>query len=147
MTMCYMVFLSTDSADDLTLRSSDLVRFEKPSADTQAPPPAMLKHEHRWFVGSRSGCSCGFRHLCHQSVDLGFDERQDWFPEDQEDIEATLRLYEILEDLLRRGHQVDLLDCWSRDENREYVSLAVSLSQVPAAHFRLFEGHAFTLTA
>ena len=145
--MCYMVYLSTDSAGDLTLRNSDRVRFEKPSADIQAPPPPVLKHEHRWFVGSRSGCSCGFRHLPDQSVGLGFDQPEDWFPEDREDIEATLRLYEILKDLVLRGHQVDLIDCWSGDDGREPVPLVVSLSEVPAERYRLFEGHAFTLTA
>jgi hypothetical protein len=145
--MCNMVYLSTDSADDLAPRSSDLVRFEKPSSNPQSAPPAALKHEHRWFVGSRSGCSCGFRHLVHQSVGLGFGEPEDWFPEDRQDLEATVSLYEVLKDLVQRGHQVEVLDCWSGDEGAAFVPLVVSLSQVPAGHFRLFEGHVFTLTA
>jgi hypothetical protein len=143
--MCYMVYVSTDCADDLSRRTSDLVRFEKPSAESRAPCPRVLKHEHRWFVGSKSGCSCTFRHLCRDSVELGFGGPQDWFPEDDEAIEATRRLYEVLRELVERGHLVEVFDCWSGDEDTEAVTLGVSLSQVPADSFRLFEGHLFSL--
>lgn len=143
--MCYMVYISTDCADDLSLRSSDLVRFERPSADTQSPCPRVLKHEHTWFVGSTSGCSCTFRHLCRDSVDLGFGDVQEWFPEEEEAIDATTRLFDVLREMVQHGHQVDVFDCWSGDEDLEAVPLDVFLSQVPAGHFRLFEGHLFTL--
>jgi hypothetical protein len=72
--MCYMVYISTDCADDLSVHTSDLVRFEKPTVEKQRPCPRILKHEHKWFVGSKSGCSCTFRHLCRGSIGLGFGQ-------------------------------------------------------------------------
>jgi hypothetical protein len=51
-----------------------------------------------------------------------------------------------LNDLIQRGCRVDLLDCWSGDENKDVVALDVSLAQVPADRFRMFEGHLFNLT-
>lgn len=143
--MCYMVYMSTDCADDLSLRTSELVRFAKPSTATYAPCPRVLKHEHKWFVGSKSECSCTFRHLCRESVGLGFGAPEDWFPEEQDRIDATHQLYEILQYIVLRGHEVELLDCWSGDEDRDAEPLDVPLSQISLEQFRLFEGHVFTL--
>ena len=47
--------------------------------------------------------------------------------------------------MVERGHLVEVLDCWNGDEDTEAVPLEVSLSQVPADSFRLFEGYLFTL--
>lgn len=143
--MCYMVYMSTDCADDLSRQSSELVRFGNPSAATSSPSPRILKHAHQWFIGSKSECSCTFRHLGGESVGLGFGPPADWFPEKPDEIRATHRLYQVLKHLVEHGHQVEVLDCWSGDEDREAVPLEVSLAKVPPAHFRLFEGHLFTL--
>jgi hypothetical protein len=143
--MCDMVYLATDCGDDLSRRSSDLVRFEKPSVDAPSPPPRVLTQEHKWFVGSKSGCSCTFRHLCRESVSLGFGAPEDWFPEEQIKREATRELYGTLSELVQRGHHVELIDCWSGDEDKDGVPLEVSLTEVSAERFRLFEGHLFNL--
>jgi len=148
-----MLYISTDCQDDLSALTSDLVRFEKPSGENRSPFPQTLKHEHNWFVGSEAGCSCTFRHLCRGSVELGFCEPEDWFPEEPAAIEATRRLYAILKDMVQRGHNLELLDCWigdedegeDEDEDKGTVVLDVSLSQVPADCFRVFEGHLFSL--
>jgi hypothetical protein len=143
--MCYMVYVSTDCTDDLSLQDSSLVRFERPSAEKASPCPRVLRPERAWFVASASGCSCTFRHLCRESISLGFGEPEDWCPEEPEEIDATKQLYSVLRALVERGHDVEVLDCWSGEEDVEPVVLDVSLSQVPAAHFRLFEGHLFRL--
>ncbi len=141
-----MVYISTDCADDLSLRTSNEVRFEKPSVEACSPRPRALQHEHAWFVGSESGCSCTFRHLCRESVKLGFGAPEDWFPEEEGRVAATRRLYQILKEIVERGYRVEVLDCWSGDEDKEPERRDVSLSQVPADHFRLFEGYLFTPT-
>ena len=143
--MCYMAFLSTDCADDLSQRTSDRVRFERPSAETDTPCPPHLKSLHNWFLGSKAGCSCTFRHLSRESVELGFGAREDWYPEEEDELVATRELYETLRDLVQRGHHVELLDCWSGEEGDAPIPLEVSVSEVPVDHFRLFEGYLFTL--
>lgn len=143
--MCHMLYLSTDCGEDLSSKSTELVRFEKPSPEAASPAPRTLTHEHRWFVGSKSGCSCTFRHLIRESVSLGFRAPENWFPEQQDDIDATHELYGTLNDLVQRGHQVELLDCWSGDEDKDAVPLDVSLADVSVDRFRLFEGHLFKL--
>jgi len=144
--MCYMVYLATDCPDDLSRESTDLVRFERPSVEAQSPSPRVLKHEHTWFVGSKSGCSCTFRHLCRESVGLGFGVPEDWFPEKQDDLAATRQLYDILKAIVERGHRVEVLDCWSGHEDEDPVALDVSLTDVSADQFRLLEGRVFNLT-
>lgn len=143
--MCYMVYMSTDCPDDLALRSSDLVRFAKPSSETYSPCPPALKHQHKWFVGSKSDCSCTFRHLHPSAVELGFCAPEDWCPEEQDQIDATRELYGILKEIVQRGHHVEVLDCWSGDEEENAIARDVSLTEVPVDRFRLFEGHLFTL--
>jgi len=143
--MCYMLYMSTDCPDDLSQMSSDLVRFGRPSVQSYSPCPSALKYENKWFIGSQSECSCSFRHLCRDSVELGFGEPEGWFPEDQDQIDATHELYAILKDIVGRRHRVELLDCWSGDEEKEAKSIDVSFAEVPSGHFRLFEGYLFSL--
>jgi hypothetical protein len=87
--MCYMLLLSTESPEDLSSHDDALVFLSR-----NLPPLAevgLLAHPYKWFVGSRHGCSCGFRHLYIDSVTLGFAEPEDWYSEEVEDIQATLQ--------------------------------------------------------
>jgi|WetSurMetagenome_2_1015567.scaffolds.fasta_scaffold150314_2 hypothetical protein len=143
--MCYMVYLSTDCPDDLARQSSDLVRFRRLSVESDGPSPRGLMQEHRWYVGSKSECSCTFRHLMRESLDLGFGAPEDWYPEERDHLDATHELYCVVKTIADRGHQVQLLDCWSGDEGKDPVQRDVSLSDVGADAFRLFEGHVFNL--
>ena len=53
--------------------------------------------------GRRAGCSCTFRHLA--GWELGFDEPQDWFPEEQDNLQATAELYRVIASLVQGGHR------------------------------------------
>ena len=143
--MCYMLYLSTDCAEDLAPRNTDLMRFEKP--DPRFPAPPALQHAHVWYVGSKSGCSCTFRHLCRGNAEFDFREPEDWFPEEPDAIAATQQLYAVVAEIVRRGGQVDLADVWISEGIPPLQTREVSLSQVSADHFRLFEGQLFTLRA
>jgi hypothetical protein len=85
--MCYAVYISTDSTEDLSKRNSELVRFEKVTDPNADPCTRLLDLPNQWYVGSKTGCSCTFRHL--MSVKLGFGEPEDWYPEEQDDVDAT----------------------------------------------------------
>jgi hypothetical protein len=139
--MCYVLLLSTTSNADLTEFNSDALRFttELP----QIADVAQLEFPHRWYVGSRSGCSCGFRHL--YSIELGFGEPVDWFEESSEDIEATLDLIRVIRALHERGESVDCVDAWDHREMHPVAetTLEVDLDTVSDTQFRLFENHRF----
>ena len=139
--MCYMLFLSTSSSEDLSRYNSELLRFGAPE-DDQGPMMSGLEYEYKWFVGSSSGCSCSFRHLAHGS-DLGFGEPEDWYPEDEDDIRATGELYRVIASLVDDGHRVDCVDVWWSTEPVEIGTLPVSLQAVPERAFRLFEDSRF----
>jgi hypothetical protein len=144
--MCYSVYISTDSGEDLTGRNSKLIGFMR-AADVETDPCiSLLSFPDKWLVTAPEGCSCGFRHLCRESVDLGFTEPQDWSPEGQEEIDATAELYRVLMGLLEGGHKVDLIDIWqAQTVPDDLITLDVSLDQIPEKAFRLFEGHKFRL--
>jgi hypothetical protein len=133
-----MLYLSTDSPEDLTELNSDLVLFEGLSDDDGAD---LLLYPHKWYVGSKSGCSCTFRHLV--STELGFSDPLDWVPEEEDEIQATAALYKVIAKLHSDGHKVDLLDIWESDEAAEILSVQVDLGSVPESAFRLFENHHF----
>ena len=141
--MCYSVYLSTDSGENLGARNSALVRFETVANTDAAPYVALLEYPNRWFVGSKAGCSCTFRHL--HSIELGFGDPVDWYPEEQDEMDATREIYATLVDLLSSGHQVDLVDAWEGAQVEDIHHLVVSLDQVSSTAFRLFENHRFTL--
>lgn len=80
--MCYGVYISTDSTQDLTSHNTNLLRFEKVVDPESDPCISLLEYASRWYVGSKSGCGCTFRHLT--SIALGFSEPVDWYKEEQE---------------------------------------------------------------
>lgn len=142
--MCYGVYISTDSTEDLATRSSDLVLFEKVTDSDSDPCISFLDHPNRWYVGSKSGCSCTFRHL--MSIDLGFSEPVDWYKEGQDELDATRELYRVLSDLVRSGHELDLVDRWEGSKPEDIMTIDVALDDVSERAFRMFEDHKFRIT-
>ncbi len=139
--MCYSVYLSTDSPEDLSRRNSTLVRFEKLDSSLADPCTILLDHPNRWYVGSKSECGCTFRHL--MSTELGFSEPEDWLEEEQDSVDATRELFSTLSFLLSTGHQVDLIDRWQGAQPEDIIIRKVLLEEVSAVTFRLFENHKF----
>lgn len=143
--MCNAVYISTDSAEELGKRSSDLVRFERVTDMGSDPCISLLDFPNKWYVGSRSGCSCTFRHLLPESLELGFHEPESWFKEEQDEIDATCELYRTLEHILSAGHRLDLVDRWEGSTPDDITTIDVSLDDVSEREFTLFEDHKFRL--
>lgn len=141
--MCYSVYISTDSSENLSELNSQRVKFEKLSGLNDASCTALLDFSNKWYVGSKSGCSCTFRHLT--STELGFSDPVDWYEEEQDELDATRELYATLSNLLGSGHQVDLIDSWQGARPQDMITLDVSLDEVSPTAFRLFENHKFKL--
>lgn len=141
--MCYSLYLSTNSSADLTRYNSELLKFKRLDA---AEPAALiiLRHRQRWYVGSKSGCSCALRHL--PSVELGFGEPVAWYPEDADELRATAELYRVIARLVSAGHQVDCLDLWAGADLQAISEQVVDLEAVSESAFRLFENYHFVFT-
>ena len=135
-----MLYLSTSSPDELSAHNSEYVRFRAADRETD-PKLSVLENEHGWFVGSKAGCSCTFRHLA--GGDLGFDEPEDWLPEDEDAIKATAELYRVIAALVHAGNRVDCVDTWMGEKPAEISRVEVSLNDVPERTFRFFESHHF----
>jgi hypothetical protein len=84
--MCYALILSTTASDDFSQFNSEAFRFDNTFPERLSL--GNLLYPNKWYVGSRTGCSCSFRHLYDPEFEFGIPE--DWFPEDKSDIEATL---------------------------------------------------------
>ena len=145
--MCYMIVLSTSSPEDLTQYNSNLLSFE-------AKLPGLAEENelnlpHRWFVGSKDGCSCAFRHLHASAVELGFSDPEEWYPEEQDDIDATKQFYEVVSKLVYDGYSVDCVDAWDHQEGKSSLSgtEVVSIKAVKSTEFRFFENYKFTFDA
>ena len=142
--MCYVTLLSTTSANDLAAHNSKLVTYSR--ALPGVPEEKYLRHANKWYLGSKSGCSCDFRHLYVGSVSLGFGEPEEWYPENPEDIEATRQVISLIRKLVSAGAEVECVDAWAHGQD-EAEPLAgdqeVNLAEVGDAQFRFFEGHRF----
>ena len=139
--MCYSVFISTDAEGDLATHNTPLIRFEKERSPYENDALALMRYPHTWFVGSKSGCSCTFRHL--HSIELGFGAPVDWYPEDSDEIEATKLFYDIVSALVLEGHHVDCISFWTDPTKDRVQSLDVDLTSVKREEFRFFENHHF----
>ncbi len=143
--MCYMVYLSTDTSDDLSRFDSELIAFERYGAGNEESFAGLLTHPNRWFVRwSPSACSCEFRHV---QGEQGFREPEDWFPEDPDQINSTKELYTVILSILTSGCQADLVDGWVGASAEDFQYLHVSLSAINVAAFRLFVDYRFTFSA
>lgn len=138
--MCYELYLSTTSPEDLTRYNSELVHFER-AENIEDKIAQVLLHPVKWYIGSQSGCSCAFRHSA--KGDAEFREPQDWYPENEENIEATAELYRVIASLMQEEHKVDCVDLWPEVEPVEVKTTVVNLGAVPENAFRLFENHHF----
>jgi hypothetical protein len=133
--------MSTTSDADLEGSDGAHYRLRAVSADEQEPAIEPLAYPFRWFVECRfGGCSCHFRNFLEGNPPE-FWEPQDWFEEDPDDVEATRAFYDLLSQLVREGHRVDIATAWSGDEVRH--ALEVSLSKVSRADFRFMDAYRF----
>lgn len=142
-----MIVLSTTASDDLSLANSELLTFSKELPGIAAEP--WLRYNNRWFVGSSSGCSCAFRHLCEESIELGFGEPEDWFHENESDIEATRQFVAAIRALVERGEQVECIDHWAgtpREFEAALGEMEINLNTVTDTTFRFFENQRFSFT-
>jgi hypothetical protein len=103
----------------------------------------LLDFPSQWYVGSKSGCGCTFRHVT--STELGFGEPEDWHPEEEDEINATRELCAVLASLLDAGHRVDLVDRWEAAQPDAITTLDVSLDNVSEREFRMVENYKFRL--
>ncbi len=143
--MCNFVYISTDSPDDLKKYNSDLVKFEPIADPASVLCYSLLKNQNKWYVASKSGCSCTFRHLLPESLSLGFHEPESWFKEDKDEIDATCELYRVLMRILESGYKLELIDHWCDTSPDNIIPLDVNLDDVSEKEFRLFEDHKFYL--
>lgn len=148
--MCYTIYLSTTTEEDLSKLTSEVIRFE-PILDWVPDPipgeddslEGLMCHPHLWFLVSRyGGCSCHYRHLGKGS-DMRFGPPEDWSPEDDEDVESTQAVYDVFARILREGHELDVLDVWANTPVDSVSTIEVRLSQVPRESFRFFDGTRF----
>ena len=136
--MCYALILSTTSIEELSQFNREEIRFV---TDIPARLPVdRLLYPNQWYVGSRTGCSCSFRHLYQPFV---FGAPEDWHPEEEANIEATLLFIRLVRSLLAKGERVDCLDAWKGNSEIPFTHLPVNLSQIRDEEFRFFENHHF----
>ena len=139
--MSYLIYLSTDSNDDLSRHDNELFHFEPPSLWPQYS--GKLLHPNRWVLNGIFKPSNGFRVLGQEMLDLGFCAQQEWFPEDAADVLATSRFVEWLIRLLENGSKVDCACVLLGEAFVEASVLKLSLNELDGNTFRFFENHHF----
>ena len=145
--MCYAVYLSTDSAEDLSVHNSKLLHLSRePKPSPRIPGVDRLRYDHIWHVGTVSGCSCTLRHST--ATNSEFVEPSEWEYEDEwESIAATHELYELITYLKSHGYRIDCLNTWEGErypnESQAISLYRIKLTDVSKTHFRLFEYHHF----
>ena len=139
--MCYEVILSTTSGADLSQFNEDGLRFE--DSHPERASFSQLLYPNKWYIGSRTGCSCSFRHL--YEPEHGFGAPEAWFPEETSDIEATLKFIRLVRSLIVSGERVDCFDLWAGSDAVPTLSvpMRVNLRTLHDEEFRFFENYHF----
>ena len=139
--MCYELILSTTSSADLSQFNDDGLRFDNSYSERLSFK--YLLYPNKWYIGSRTGCSCSFRHL--YEPEHGFGAPEAWFPEEPADIEATLKFIRLVRSLIAQGERVDCVDLWAGSDAVPTlpVSMRVNLRTLRDEEFRFFENYHF----
>ena len=139
--MCYELILSTTSGEDLSQFNDEGVRFDKSHPERRSFNH--LLYPNKWYIGSRTGCRCSFRHLYEPRQ--GFGVPEEWASENEADIEATLKLIRLVRSLITRGERVDCVDLWAGSDapSKPPVRMDVDLSRIRDEEFRFFENYHF----
>lgn len=130
---------STTSNEDFVKQNTDLLRFSRHLPNISEVES--LKYPYKWYLGSQSECSCTCRHL--YSSELEFSEPVDWYEEESEDINATLKVIGIICIVVSCGYNLDCIDVWYHQEIYPVVKneLEVNLSTLKDEEFRLFKSY------
>jgi hypothetical protein len=92
--------------------------------------------------------SCAIRSSFQQpaqrtSVELGFGGPVDGYPEDEDELEATRKLYAVIVLLAEKRDGVDCIDRWEGAKVDDIRTLVVPLEAVSRETFRVFENYRF----
>lgn len=144
--MCNLIYISTDSERDLGAIDSILFKLRKPTAEDTVSVEGYFRYPNTWYLESQyGGCSCHFRQLMSGS-DFWFGPPEDWYEEDDDDVEATAAVYDVFTDLITSGSRVAVLISWNL-ETDEFKDVEVRLSEVDRSSFRFWVGCRFDLVA
>jgi hypothetical protein len=144
--MCYLVFISTNTEEDLADLSTGRFSFERACGPDSSSARKILKHKNLWNLLSRnSGCSCGFRHLSVESGPLEFEPPQDWAEVDPDDVISTQEVYDFFSELVDQGYSVDVVDIWNEENIEDVQSCEIHLDAISREAFHFFEGWRFEL--
>ncbi len=147
--MCYILYLSTDSEEDLSLLPHDHYMISRLPVDWEEDSDAIacLGYPNKWLMdGQYGGCSCHFRHLGEESM-MRFGPPEDWCPEDADDVGATIGAFQLFSRLTGEGHGVDVVDVWSGKPREKVHELEISVGEMPDEDFRFFENYKFNFVA
>jgi len=137
--MCYSIYLSTNYNGDLSVWNSELITFKKMHPSEVAGH--FLKFKNIWYVGSKSQCSCTFRHI--SASELGFSPPEDWYEEQGDEIAGTRIFIHKVRNILMNNHPVDCIDIWHDSMQSEIAEKTVNLSSLNEDQFRFFENYYF----
>jgi hypothetical protein len=113
--MCLMMYLGSNA--ELRLRKEDFVSVEVLTND-QATVREFLDERHQYFIGSHSGCSCGFP---NRMEELDFDDVDDiqlhGGDDRTNDIASVVALFSIIDEALAQDSSCTIYPVWAGSES------------------------------
>lgn len=146
--MCFTVFVSTDSPEDLSQLAPGHFRFRPLLADEVVATDGLLAYAQRWHVSGRhGGCSCHLRHQLERNIEGQglFHEPFEWAPEDESSVVDTAAIYDVFKSLASNGANVDVVDLWNGEYRDGFDTITVSLSDVSSEQFQFVENRRFLI--
>lgn len=112
--MCLMMYLGADT--QLIIRKSPDLSIE-PLTDDQQVVRTFVRKPYVYFVGSHSGCSCGFPSVAANSPVPCFDGMFDETAEGRtEDVASVRELLTVVDECLQRVNSCVLWPVWNGEE-------------------------------
>ena len=112
--MCLMLYLAT--AEEIPLQSSPELGVEKVETSRDAVR-AWFSLPHVRYIGSHSGCSCGFPSIQSETPVEYYEGMLFESKQREKDLRSVRALIELISPIVRSGCQVELYPIWDLEEH------------------------------
>ena len=111
-----MLYIGCDQ--EIPLQKEEYLSVEK-LAEKESQVTRWFDTKNVYFIGSHSGCSCGFPHVVAEGPIYYFDGMFDENPHDKEDIKSIIELLKLLEIQKSGNSVIKLYPVWDGDQGVE----------------------------
>lgn len=131
--MCLMLYIGCNQ--DLSLKKERYLTIET-LPENEVAVAQWFDTNNVYYVGSHSGCSCGFPHVVAEKPIDYFDGMFDDNEHSEDDLNSIKELLRLVNGLIRQNSPITLYPVWDGDQDlNPKGTISINVSGIDPSHF------------